>query len=103
MSYCFYNWLSRLVEGEDGEFLIEVPMKKGRKKIPEYYGFTSGRHAGSFFLKIGAAFFCLFHIIHMGLVLVKHIYSIQVRYDYFNFLFFFSLKSLTITVDKPKA
>merc|ERR1719500_185801 len=38
----------RLVEGDDGELHIEVPMKKGQKKhVPEYYGFTSGRHAGS--------------------------------------------------------
>ena len=34
----------RLVEGEDGELHIEVPMQKGQKKnVPEYYGFTSGR------------------------------------------------------------
>ena len=34
----------KLVEGDDGELHIEVPMKKGQKKhVPEYYGFTSGR------------------------------------------------------------
>ena len=34
----------KLVEGEDGELHIEVPMQKGQKKhVPEYYGFTSGR------------------------------------------------------------
>ena len=36
------------------------------------------RHAGSFFLKIGAAVFCFGHIIHMTLNGVKHIYSMQV-------------------------
>ena len=36
------------------------------------------RHAGSFFLKIGAAIFCFGHIIHMTLNGVKHIYSMQV-------------------------
>ena len=33
-----------------------------------------GRHAGSFFLKIGAALFCFGHIIHMGLNIVKTFY-----------------------------
>ena len=41
----------KLVEGPDGEFHIEIPMNnKDKKRIPEYYGFTTGRHAGSFFL-----------------------------------------------------
>ena len=34
----------KLVEGEDGELHIEVPMQKGQKRnVPEYYGFTTGR------------------------------------------------------------
>ena len=66
----------RLVEGPDGELNIELPMIKGKKKnVPEYYAFATGRHAGSFFLKIGAAVFCFGHLIHMGLNFVKHIYS----------------------------
>merc|ERR1712142_1024207 len=49
---------------------------KGKSKnVPEYYGFTMGRHSGSFFLKIGAALFCFGHLIHMGLTLVKHVYA----------------------------
>ena len=39
------------------------------------------RHAGSFFLKIGAAIFCFGHIIHMTLNAVKHIYSMQVLFQ----------------------
>ena len=85
----------KLVEGEDGELHIEVSLQTGQKNnVPEYYGFTTGRlgareynvgtmtknlrHAGSFFLKIGAAIFCFGHIIHMTLNGVKHIYSMQV-------------------------
>ena len=64
----------KLIEGSDGEFHIEIPMNQGKKKtVPEYYGFTTGRHAGSFFLKIGAALFCFGHMIHMGLLIVKEI------------------------------
>ena len=28
----------RLVEGEDGEFHIEIPCEVEKKKLPEYYG-----------------------------------------------------------------
>ena len=74
-SSSFFDKL-KLVEGADGELCIELPLNKGRKKnVPEYYAFTTGRHAGSFFLKIGAAVFCFGHLIHMGLNFVKHIYS----------------------------
>ena len=35
----------KLVEGDDGELHIEVPMHQGEKRnVPEYYGFTSGRY-----------------------------------------------------------
>ena len=64
----------KLIEGSDGEFHIEIPMLQGKKRtVPEYYGFTTGRHAGSFFLKIGAALFCFGHMIHMGLLIVKEV------------------------------
>ena len=64
----------KLIEGPDGEFHIEIPMLQGEKRnVPEYYGFTTGRHAGSFFLKIGAALFCFGHMIHMGLLIVKEV------------------------------
>ena len=39
--------------------------EENKKDIPEYYGFTRSRHAGSFFLKIGVAFFCFGHLIDM--------------------------------------
>ena len=65
--------LFRLVS-VSGAFHIEVPLtNKNKKRIPEYYGFTTGRHAGSFFLKIGAGLFCFGHLIHMGLNFVKRI------------------------------
>ena len=63
----------KLVEGEDGEFHIEIPMASEKKKIPEYYGFSTGRHSGSFFLKIGAGIFCFGHLIHMGLNLARRV------------------------------
>ena len=66
----------KLVEGPDGEFNMEIPLTKGNmKNVPEYYGFTTGRHAGSFFLKIGAAIFCFGHLIHMGLKIANHVYA----------------------------
>ena len=40
----------QLVIGEDGELCLEIPLEEEREKLPEYYGFTRGRHAGSFFL-----------------------------------------------------
>ena len=68
----------KLIEGSEGEFHIEIPMDQGKKKtVPEYYGFTTGRHAGSFFLKIGAALFCFGHLIHMGLNFVKTLMLVQ--------------------------
>jgi hypothetical protein len=61
----------KLVEGEDGELHIEMSLPGEKKTVPQYYGFTSGRHSGSFYLKIGAGIFCIGHVIHMGLNLVK--------------------------------
>ena len=62
----------KLVEGEDGEFHIEIPVEEtSDKTIPEYYGFANGRHSGSFFLKIGAGIFCFGHLTHMGLGLTR--------------------------------
>ena len=75
----------KLVEGPDGEFHVEIPMdNKERKKIPEYYGFTTGRHAGSFFLKIGAALFCFGHLIHMGLNFVKTLYMKNISIEFYR-------------------
>lgn len=63
----------KLVEGPDGELNIELTLPNEKKTLPEYYGFTSGRHSGSFFLKIGAGFFCAGHLIHMGINVIKEI------------------------------
>ena len=63
----------KLVEGEGGELHIEMSLPGEKKTLPEYYGFTSGRHSGSFYLKIGAGVFCIGHVIHMGLNFVKEI------------------------------
>ncbi|XP_014254959.1 otopetrin-1-like [Cimex lectularius] len=37
--------------------------------IPHHYCFSSGRHSGSFYLKVGAAGFCMGHLIHSGLLI----------------------------------
>lgn len=62
-----------LVEGPDGELLISVPVSAKDEKIPQYYCFSTGRHSGSFFLKIGAAAFCLGHLVHSGLNLGRQV------------------------------
>ena len=73
--HCTSSTGIRLVEGEDGEFHIEIPMLAEKKKIPEYYGFSKGRESGSFFLKIGAAVFCFGHLSNVLLHLVKNFHA----------------------------
>ena len=64
----------RLIEGENGDLIISMPLVTTKsKKLPQYYCFTTGRHAGSFFLKIGAAIFCIGHIIHNAVIVAKNI------------------------------
>ncbi len=63
----------KLVEGPEGELFISVPIASKAKKLPQYYCFSTGRHSGSFFLKMGAAFFSLGHIVHVGLLLGKQV------------------------------
>ena len=50
--------------------LISIPLAP--EKIPQYYGFSGGRHAGSNFLKVAAAFFCTGHVVHMCLIIAKN-------------------------------
>ena len=65
-----------LAEEPADELDLKVPLRKGElMNVPNHYTFTTGRHAGSYFLKIGAAVFCFGHLIHMGLNVVRHIYS----------------------------
>ena len=64
----------KLVEGEDGELIISIPLVTSQiDKVPQYYCFSSGRHSGSFYLKIGAAIFCLGNIIHLFVIVIKQI------------------------------
>ena len=67
------NGKFKLIEGEDGELIISVPMIEEQLELPDYYLFTTGRHSGSFFLRIGAAIFCVGHIIHMLVIMVRQI------------------------------
>jgi hypothetical protein len=64
-----------IIDGPDGELLISISLDEVPEKIPRYYCFAKGRHSGSFFLKIGAAAFCLGHLVHSGLQLGKQVKS----------------------------
>ncbi|CAL4079786.1 unnamed protein product, partial [Meganyctiphanes norvegica] len=57
----------------DGHFQLRINLPEPRKTIPQYYGFTSGRHGGSLYLKIGATVFCFGSLIHQGLNLGQKI------------------------------
>ena len=65
----------KLVEGEDGELIISMPLVTTSKseRLPEYYCFTSGRHSGSLFMRIGVAFFCLLSMVHLLLLFAKQL------------------------------
>ena len=41
--------------------------------IKRYFCFMTGRHTGSFFLKMGAACFCVGHIIHNGVIFARNL------------------------------
>nr|CAD7592621.1 unnamed protein product [Timema genevievae] len=56
------------------QFSIHLPKKmKEPEYLPPHYNFATGRHAGSFYLKLGAAVFCFGHLIHCIIVLVYHV------------------------------
>ncbi|XP_071537883.1 proton channel OtopLc-like isoform X2 [Panulirus ornatus] len=57
----------------DGQYQLRINVPEAPKTIPQYYGFTSGRHGGSLYLKIGATVFCLGYLIHTGLNLGQKI------------------------------
>ena len=72
----------KLIESENGELIISMPLVTSKnKKLPQYYCFTTGRHAGSFFLKIGAAIFCIGHIIHNVVIVCKNIIGYTSDYN----------------------
>jgi len=57
----------------EGNLQIRINMPESRNVPPQHYGFTSGRHGGSLYLKIGATVFCFGHLIHSGLNLGQKI------------------------------
>ena len=74
----------KLIESENGELIISMPLVTSKnKKLPQYYCFTTGRHSGSMFLKIGAAIFCIGHIIHNVVIFTQNViaFSKSVPYD----------------------
>ena len=76
---CYINCSSdqapniELIEGPAGELLISIPISDVPEKLPQYYGFSKGRHSGSFFLKVGAAIFCAMHITHLCITIAKEV------------------------------
>lgn len=55
---------------------LRVDLKKDEEKkrnLTEYYVFSTGRHSGSFFLKVGASIFCFGHLIRVMLELSKQV------------------------------
>ncbi|KAK7069901.1 hypothetical protein SK128_023396 [Halocaridina rubra] len=57
----------------DGQYQLRINLPEPRKTIPQHYGFTSGRHGGSLYLKIGATIFCFGYLTHTGLELGQKI------------------------------
>ncbi|KAK4294775.1 hypothetical protein Pmani_032623 [Petrolisthes manimaculis] len=57
----------------DGQYQLRFNVPEAPRTVPQYYGFTSGRHGGSLYLKIGATVFCLGYLIHTGLNLGQKI------------------------------
>ncbi|XP_012287936.1 otopetrin-3 [Orussus abietinus] len=57
---------------EDGTSTIGLDVSSA--PVPHHgFCFALGRHAGSFYLKVGAAVFCFGHLIHSGLLLVYEV------------------------------
>ncbi|XP_022901720.2 proton channel OtopLc-like [Onthophagus taurus] len=59
-------------ENADGGIQMSIPLPpaaKLQKPLEHFYCLTTGRHGGSLYLKIGAAVFCLGHLIHAALIL----------------------------------
>ena len=54
--------------------IARKPEKNIETKVFEkHYRFLTGRHSGSFFLKIGAAIFCMGKIIHNCIKLARNV------------------------------
>ena len=74
----------KLIEGKNGEISVIMPLLRNRK-IPEYYCFTTERHSGSFFLKIGATIFCMMHMVHNFVTFAILVYDFIGKY-FLNFI-----------------
>ena len=70
----------KLIESEDGELIISIPLNTSkRRKLPQYYCFSTERHTGSFFLKIGAAVFCLGAVVHLLVQFSTLMYTTSIK------------------------
>ncbi|XP_073998766.1 proton channel OtopLc-like [Rhodnius prolixus] len=67
--------------------------------LPHYYCFTRGRHSGSFYMKVGAAGFCLGHLIHSGLLISYQLAFLMT--DSANFLRCASIATLVLDLLYP--
>ena len=63
------------MKNDEGEVELDLPahIGQGESVIPEFYIFSAERHSGSYFLKIGAGFFCMGHIIHLTLKFAQYV------------------------------
>ncbi|XP_027239094.2 proton channel OtopLc [Penaeus vannamei] len=71
----YVNHISKKLEEAEGERKDTQTGSNAQLQdpIPLHYGFTSGRHGGSIYLKIGATIFCFGHMIHTGLNLAQKV------------------------------
>ena len=75
------NEVVTLVENDDRRLSIQVTSlradikleKEKKRNLTSYYVFSTGRHSGSFFLKVGASIFCFGHLIRVMLELSKQV------------------------------
>uniref|UniRef100_T1JKK5 Uncharacterized protein n=1 Tax=Strigamia maritima TaxID=126957 RepID=T1JKK5_STRMM len=73
-------------------FDLRRMVNRSKKKNPgqqdyqftSQYCFKTGRHSGSFYLKIGAAAFCFGHLIHEGLLLSRQIIYLTSNEDFYR-------------------
>ena len=64
------------MKNEEGIVELDLPSQhpgEDENVIPEFYIFSTERHSGSYFLKIGAAIFCMGHVIHLFLQIAKYV------------------------------
>ncbi|XP_050725831.1 proton channel OtopLc-like isoform X3 [Eriocheir sinensis] len=108
----------------DGQYQLRINVPEAPRTIPQHYGFTSGRHGGSLYLKIGATVFCLGYLIHTGLNLGQKIlylteddpvfenctcttdvimYVLQPVYAFYQLFFIFKYSNLIINRRKVLA